>query len=93
MIIYSEKTKQQYETVEQCLAAETEFDEAKRQEEVKKEEMKKLKQARAQEIADAYQGLLEIKEHFYKMVRDYEKEFGKAQFSFQFGGTKVFPWF
>lgn len=93
MIIYSEKTEQKYNSVEECLAAEAEFDDAKHKEEIQKEELKKLKQARAQEIADAYQSIVDARTHFKTLVENYEQEFGKIHFDIQVNGKRLFPWF
>lgn len=88
MVIYSEKTKKKYESVEACMADEALYDAEQEKEMKAKQEMEAAKEARAKEIADAYEAMMNIKrkyaeefgkarDHYYTLVKEYNKDYSK----------------
>ena len=75
MKIFSEKTNKYYNTVEECLEAEKEYDEAVLEAENKKKELAENRKNRAKEVEDAYKARLEadkvFKDKLNKFVDDY----------------------
>lgn len=75
MKIFSEKTNKYYNTVEECLGAEKEYDEAVLEAENKKKELAENRKNRAKEVEDAYKARLEadkvFKDKLNKFVDDY----------------------
>ena len=73
--IFSEKTNKYYNTVEECLEAEKEYDEAVLEAENKKKELAENRKNRAKEVEDAYKARLEadkvFKDKLNKFVDDY----------------------
>lgn len=53
MYIYSEKTKKRYDTVEECVNAEKEYDEALAEEQAKKEKLVTERKERAKEVEES----------------------------------------
>lgn len=80
MVIYSEKTKERYDTVQECIAAETEYDrkQAKIAEEKKKIEMEK--ENRVKEITQACQAVKDADENYRKLVNEFVKDYGEEAF-------------
>lgn len=68
MKIYSELTRQEYPTVEACLADEELFKKKKAEEEAKRKELAETRKARAKEVEDAYKHANELLNAF---VKDY----------------------
>ena len=60
MYIYSEKTKKKYDTVEECIKAEEEFDKAVKAEEERKEKLNTERKARAEEVKTAFTKAYEL---------------------------------
>jgi uncharacterized protein YgiB involved in biofilm formation len=54
MKIYSEKTNKEYASVDECLAAEEEFDKQAALEKAKKEELANSRKTAAKKVEDAY---------------------------------------
>lgn len=75
MKILSEKTNKYYDTVEDCIAAEKEFDAKVLAEQKKKDELAAVRKARADEVEKAYQNLIEVKKTAAKAVEDAKKEY------------------
>ena len=61
MIIYSEKTEQRYDNVEDCLKAEKAFDEEQRQKEIEQEK-------REQRIREAYDNAIKAFDEYQKAI-------------------------
>ena len=72
MKIYSEKTKKEYSTVDECLAAEKEFDDENEKLRLEKEAKAAEKRDRAKEIEDAYMKYREDYGYFHMTYRDSE---------------------
>ncbi len=90
MIIYSEKTKQKYDSVEACAAAEAAFDQEQVRIAEERNRLEETREARIKEIQDAYKAIEDIKAESYKkieeakhkynmLVRDYNRDFRKQE--------------
>ena len=75
MKILSEKTNKYYDTVDECIAAEAEYDAAVLAEQKKKEELAANRKARADEVEADYKNLEEVKKAAAKAVEDAKKEY------------------
>ena len=62
MKIYSELTRQEYPTVEACLADEELFKKKKAEEEAKRKELAETRKARAKEVEDAYKNSVPVED-------------------------------
>ena len=83
MYIYSEKTKKRYDTVDECVEAEKEFDKVKAEEKEKKERLASERKDRAKEVEDAFKQANALLNQF---VEDY------GSFHFTFGnGNDINP--
>lgn len=76
MKIISEKTGKTYETVDECVAAEAEFDKAVAAEKAKKEALAANRKDRAAEVENAYKASAEARKHYYKVLHDFIKDYG-----------------
>ena len=81
MYIYSEKTKKRYDTVEECEAAEREFEVAIAEEKERKEKLATERKDRAKEVEEAFK-----KAH--ALLNDFAKDYGSFHFSY---GTENNP--
>ena len=90
MIIYSEKTKQKYDSVEACAAAEAAFDQEQVRIAEERNRLEETREARIKEIQDAYKAIEDIKAESYKkieeakhkynmLVREYNRDFRKQE--------------
>lgn len=68
MYIYSEKTKKRYDTVEECVKAEEEFDKAIAEENEKKERLANERKERAKEVEEAIKNANDL---LNKFIKDY----------------------
>lgn len=75
MKILSEKTNKYYDTVDECIAAEKEYDEAVAAEKKRQEELVTARKARADEVEKAFQNLVEVKKAAAQAVADAKKEY------------------
>ena len=66
MYIYSEKTKKRYDTVEECVNAEAEFDKAVAEEKERKEKLSNECKERAKEVEDAFKNANDLLSKFYQ---------------------------
>lgn len=87
MKIYSEKTNKEYATVDECLAAERQYDEAVAKAKAEKEKAlaeKKAKEeklnaerkARAEEVEKAYKAVIEANKTYQEVLRLFVKDYG-----------------
>ena len=79
MYIYSEKTNQRYNTVDECLEAESKFDKAVAEEKAKKDRLASERKDRAKEVEDAFKKANVLLDKF---VEDY------GAFHFTLGSDK-----
>ena len=73
MRILSEKTHKEYESVEECLAAEKEFDESQAKTKAELEQKSKIKKQKAEEIEQAYKKLIDANDNFVKLKNAFIK--------------------
>lgn len=66
MYIYSEKTKQRYDTVDECLNAEKAWEEERAAEQERKQKLADERKTRAKEVEDAFKTAYELLEAFTK---------------------------
>ena len=84
MIIYSEVLKEQFKTVEECLAAEKAYEEEKASKELVREQKK-------QEIIDAFNEWMSAKDKYLRLKDEYTKEYGpfRIKLNYQKAGAKM----
>lgn len=75
MYIYSEKTKKRYDTVDECLAAEKEFDEAEIKKQEEAEAKERQREARGREVKEAYDLMIKAENRYYDLVKQYNKDY------------------
>lgn len=93
MKILSEKTNKEYASVEECLAAEKEFDKQVAFEKVKKEELANIRKDRAKEVEDAYKAILEAKKHYNELLNNFVKDYGSFHMTLHTGDGNPFDLF
>lgn len=90
MKIISEKTGKTYATVDECMAAEKEFDEALEAEKKKKEELASNRKARATEVEEAYKAISAAKKNYYKVLQNFIKDYGSFHMTLNTGEDNPF---
>lgn len=75
MKIFSEKTNKEYKTVEECEAAEKEYDAAVLAEQTKREELAAARKARAKEVEDAFAHVEEVKKQYAEALEKARAEY------------------
>ena len=93
MKILSEKTNKEYASVEECLAAEKEFDKQVALEKAKKEELANIRKDRAKEVEDAYKAILEAKKHYNELLNNFVKDYGSFHMTLHTGDGNPFDLF
>lgn len=104
MKILSEKTGKEYASVEECLAAEKEFDEAiaakKAAEEkalaerkAKQEELAAARKARAKEVEDAFKAIVDAQKHYNEVKNAFLKDYGSFHMTLHTGDGNPFDLF
>ena len=93
MKIFSEKTNQEYQSVEECLAAEKEFDEALAAKKAKEEELASARKARAVEVEDAYKAILEAQKVYREKLDAFIKDYGSFHMTLRTGDFNPFDGF
>ena len=88
MVIYSEKTKQRYDTVQECIAAETEYDREQSRIAEEKKKIQQEKEARQKELAEAHQAAVDAEENYRKLFASFVKDYGGDALGTE---TKVIP--
>ena len=76
MKFYSEKTNKCYDTEEECLSAEKNYEEKLVVEKAKKEELAATRKTRAVEIENAYKTILEARRHYNELLDKFVKDYG-----------------
>ncbi len=77
MIVISEKTNKAYATVEECLAAEKEYDEKIAAEKAKEERLEKNRQLRYDELEAAHNKYIEAYKYYKDILKEYLKDYGE----------------
>lgn len=83
MIIYSDKTKKKYETVDECLKAEAAFDEEVAQKEAEKKALATQKKERADEVVELYKAVREAEKKYLAARNKFVKDYGYFHMSFR----------
>ena len=90
MRIFSEKTGKEYKTVEECVAAEKEFDEAVAKEEARKENLAKERKARAKEVEDAMKAVYEARKVYQEKADAFKRDYGGFHMTIRTGDGNPF---
>lgn len=104
MKIISEKTNKEYASVEECLAAEKEFDDAIAAEKAakekalveakaKKEQLAAVRKERAAEVEAAYKAVTEAQKHFREVLNAFTKDYGSFHMTLRTGDGNPFDLF
>ena len=75
MKIMSEKTGKYYDSVEECLEAEKEFEKEQRAKEERENRMKAERSTRAAEVRAAYNDYMECYERYVSLLSKYAKDY------------------
>ena len=78
MVIYSEKTKKEYKNVDECLAAEDEYDKAQEEKRLEAKRKADAKTDREKAIREAYNKVEQATKDYYKLLDEYYKDYGKV---------------
>lgn len=90
MKILSEKTGKTYATVDECMAAEKEFDDALEAEKKKKEELANNRKARATEVEEAYKAIGAAKKNYYQVLHNFINDYGSFHMTLNTGDDNPF---
>ena len=104
MKIYSEKTDKEYASVEDCLAAEKEYDEAMEAKRVaeekalverkaKNEKLTAKRKERAAEVENAYKAILEAQKVYREKLDAFVKDYGSFHMTVRTGENNPFDFF
>lgn len=93
MKIYSEKTNKEYATVDECLAAEKEYDAKVAAEKAKKEKLAAVRKERAAEVEDAYKAILDAQKVYKEKLDAFVKDYGSFHMSIKSGFNNPFDAF
>lgn len=85
MKIYSEKTNKEYATVDECLAAEKEYDQLIEKEEARKKELAETRKNRALEVEDAYKAVLEAQKVYREKLDAFVTDYGSFHMTVKTG--------
>ena len=84
MKIISEKTNKTYATVEECLAAEKEYDEKIAAEKAKRERLEKNRQLHYDELEAAHNKYIEAYKYYKDILKEYLKDYNEYKSFFLF---------
>lgn len=90
MKIMSEKTGKEYATVEECLAAEKEFDDTIAKEQEEKEKLAAIRKERAAEVEEAYKKILEANKNYNELLNAFIKDYGSFHMTLHTGDYNPF---
>ena len=93
MKILSQKTNKYYATVEQCLAAEKEYDEAEAKKKAEADKLKAARKERANEVEAAYKASLEASKHYHDLLDAFVKDYGSFHMTVHIGNLNPFDLF
>ena len=83
MKIISEKTKKEYATVEECLAAEAEYDLAVAKQKEEAEKKAEERKNRAKEVEDAYLAAREAEKKYLELRNKFVKDYGSFHMTYR----------
>lgn len=90
MKILSEKTNKSYATVQECLAAEKEYDEKVAKEKEKQEKLSAARKERANEIEQAYKASVDAYKHYQDLLDAFVKDYGSFHMTVHTGNLNPF---
>ena len=90
MKILSEKTNKSYATVQECLAAEKEYDEKVAKEKEKQEKLSAARKERANEIEQAYKASADAYKHYQDLLDAFVKDYGSFHMTVHTGNLNPF---
>lgn len=93
MIIISEKTGKEYETIDECLADEKKFDEEVALKEAKKQELANARKERAKEVEDAYKKRIEADKNYRLLLNKFIDDYGSFHMTFDTELEDTFSFF
>lgn len=93
MKILSEKTGKEYMTVEECLAAEKEFDKAVAEEKARKENLANERKERAKEVEDALQAVVDARKVYEEKLNAFVRDYGSFHATIRTGEDNPFNLF
>ena len=93
MKIYSEKTNQEYQSVEECLNAEAEYDKALAEQKAKEEQLTATRKARATEVEKAYKAILDAQKNYNEKLNAFIKDYGSFHMTLKSGDFNPFNGF
>lgn len=93
MIIISEKTGKEYETIDECLADEKKFDEEVALKEAKKQELANARKERAKEVEDAYKKRIEADKNYRSLLNKFIDDYGSFHMTFDTELEDTFSFF
>lgn len=93
MKYFSEKINKAYDTEEECLTAEKEYDERVAAEKAKKEELVATRKARATEVEEAYKDALEARKIYQEKLNAFVKDYGSFHMTLRTGEGNPFDLF
>ena len=76
MIIISEKTKKQYNTIEECIAAEKEYDAKIQKEKEQRKMLEEQRSIRLAEIEAAYDEIIKARKKYSDLLDKYNVDYG-----------------
>ena len=93
MKYFSEKTKKYYDSEEDCISAEEEFDKAIAEEQERKEKLTAERKARATEVEEAYKNALEARKIYQEKLNAFVKDYGSFHMTLRTGEGNPFDLF
>ena len=93
MKYYSEKINKYYDSEEECLSAEKDYEEKLAVEKAKKEELVATRKARATEIEEAYKAILAARKHYNELMDKFVKDYGSFHMTIRTGDDNPFNLF
>lgn len=76
MIIYSEKTKKNYKSVEECVEAEAAFDKEKEEQRKAQETERAKHDEKEKAVRAAYDKVQQAAEEYYALLKEYYRDYG-----------------
>ena len=83
MIIYSEKTKEKYTSIEECQKAEAEFDALTAKKEAEQKKLAEQRRERAREVEDAYKRAVEADKEFSRLRNKFIHDYGSFHMTYR----------
>ena len=89
MKIYSEITKKEYKTVEDCLEAERQFSEKKAKEDKEKELLAQQRKDDAKEIENAYKAIVNANKRYAELRDKFVEKYGSFHMTVRNRGPEI----